>query len=64
MEIDIRQLGPAKAKPLRGKDRPVSAWELYCPTNAMHTDSAITLRFHIEDQWRGAGDGDRWAATL
>jgi len=28
--------------------------------NAMHTDSAIALWFHIEDPWRGAGAGDRW----
>ena len=28
---------------------------------AMHTDSAITLKFHIGDHWRGAGDGERWA---
>jgi len=30
--------------------------------NAMHTGSAVTLRFHIEhieDRWRGAGDGER-----
>jgi hypothetical protein len=27
--------------------------------NAMHTDSAGTLRFHVEDHWRGAGDGER-----
>jgi hypothetical protein len=29
------------------------------PNNAMHTDSAVTLRFHIGDHWRGAGDGAR-----
>jgi hypothetical protein len=27
--------------------------------NAMHTDSAMTLRLHIEDHLRGAGDGER-----
>jgi hypothetical protein len=27
--------------------------------NAMHLDSAITLRFHIGDHWRGASDGER-----
>ena len=27
--------------------------------NAMHTDSALTLRFQIEDHWHGAGDGER-----
>lgn len=26
--------------------------------NALHTDSARTLRFHIGD-WRGAGGGER-----
>ena len=25
----------------------------------MHTDSAITLRFHVGDHYRGAGDGER-----
>src|SRR6267142_6405486 len=29
------------------------------PNNAMHTDFAMALRFHIGDHWRGAGDGDR-----
>jgi hypothetical protein len=28
-------------------------------TNAMHTDSALTLRFHIGDRLRGAADGER-----
>jgi hypothetical protein len=39
-------------------------WRL---NNAMHTDSAMTLRFHAEDQRRGAGDGDRsaeWGAAV
>jgi hypothetical protein len=31
------------------------------PNNAIHTDSARTLRFQIQDHWRGAGDGERWA---
>jgi hypothetical protein len=26
------------------------------PNDALHTDSAITLRFYIEDHWRGAGE--------
>jgi hypothetical protein len=30
------------------------------PNNAMHTDSARTLRFQIGDHCRGAGDGERW----
>jgi hypothetical protein len=30
--------------------------------NAMHTDSAITLKLNIGDHLRGAGDGERWAA--
>ncbi len=29
------------------------------PNNAMHMDSAMTLRLHIGNQWRGASDGDR-----
>jgi hypothetical protein len=27
--------------------------------NALHTDSAATLGFHIEGHERGAGEGDR-----
>jgi hypothetical protein len=27
--------------------------------NAMHTDSAMALIFHVGNRWRGAGDGDR-----
>jgi hypothetical protein len=30
--------------------------------NAMHTDSAGTIRFWIGHYWRGAGDGERWAS--
>ena len=37
-----------------------SIWAL---NHAMHTDSAMTLRFHIGDHGRGAGDGDRWTTT-
>ena len=29
------------------------------PNNAMHLDSAMTLRLHIGDQWRGASNGAR-----
>jgi hypothetical protein len=30
--------------------------------NAMHLDSAITLRFYVGDPLRGAGDADRSVA--
>ena len=32
--------------------------------NAKHIDSAMTLRFHAEGRWRGAGDGERQTVTL
>src|SRR5436190_3400764 len=31
------------------------------PNDAMHPDSASTLGFHSGDQYRGAGDGERYA---
>jgi len=34
------------------------------PNNAMHMDSAMTLRLHIGDQWHGASDGDRSAEMI
>ena len=30
-------------------------------SNAMHTDSSMTVRFHIVDHWLGVGDGERSA---
>lgn len=32
--------------------------------NAMHADSAPTLRFHIGDRWRGAVDGERYRVCM
>jgi hypothetical protein len=35
--------------------------EWFLPNHAMHADSAPTLRFHIGDPCRRAGDGERSA---